>query len=460
MKKIKCLLAVVVTLSGSVFAQDKKNADPSEYMRSSLYTIILDDKGLMDPDKAEIIKTTFFEAPLPEKFNDHNLSEYYRSFDPSMFSVTEDELNAVLGANGDDKSKKKKGGGFGSALAGIGKTVGVGATAGLADASDTKQLPAIFVKYFEENNIANKIVGKWYNQSDVYDGTSFFNMDLIKERGLYNATEFDKGVADRSARGLSMLADAGENLIKNTFVVGVRFNYVNKEDIAKELAAASNAITGILGGSAAALANSAIQAGAAVAGKGYVIRATAFLYQLEWTEEISTTFYMDYYGAEDLSNFETSKNFKLKYIGSASEWSDIQSTVFSKKTEEELVQRAAIRSVDEVIGKLQKRFEVFRTKTPILTVEPEITAQIGLKEGLTAGDKFEVLEKMKDPETDIVTYKRIDVIRVEKGKIWDNRYAADEERAEMGEDATVNATYFRGGNKNKLYPGLLIRQID
>jgi hypothetical protein len=49
----------------------------------------------------------------------------------------------------------------------------------------------------------------------------------------------------------------------------------------------------------------------------------------------------------------------------------------------------------------------------------------------------------------------------EKGKIWDNRYAADEERTEMGEDATtVNATCFRGGNKNKLYPGLLIRQID
>ena len=465
MRKVFFLIAVVLISTVCASAQKNDKEITGEYLRSSLYTIILDDHGLMDSIKAKIIKETFFSTPLPEKFNDHNLADKFRTFNPATYTVTpEDEAKF----NSEDAKPQKKKGGFGSMMGSIGKSVASSATAGLVDTTDTKQLPVKFVKFFEENAIANQIVAKWYNVDSKYDdaSSSFFNMELIKQRGLYNATEFDKSIADKSARGIQLLADAGENLIKGTFVVGIRFNYVSKEEIAKQLQATTSAISGLLGGKVAAIADAAAQVGGAVAGKGYVIKATAFLYQLEWDEEVSNLFYTDYYNATDLSDFYNSKAFKFTYVGSESEWADIQSTIFSKKTEEELVQRAAIRSIDEVIAKLQKKFEVFRTKTPLLTVEPELTAQIGLKEGLKAGDKYEVLEKTEDPETGIAQYKRVDVIKVEKNMIWDNRYAADEEAAEKAKESgkeeapKAKATTFKGGKKNKMYPGMLIRQID
>lgn len=457
MKKTILFLLAAFFAVNQLSAQQGEADDIAQYKRSSLYTIILDDHGLMNGSKAEIIKKTFAETPLPEKFNDHNLA--IRTFNPKKYPVTKEEVEAVTG------TQKKKGG-----LGGLAKSLGSSTTANLIDTTDLHKLPAIFIKFFEENNIANQLVGKWYDRKDEMNESanppSFFDMELIKKRGLYNASEFDKLVAEKSARGVSMLADAGEELIKNTFVIGLRFNYVNKEELAKQVSSASSSITKMFGGTIAKAADLAVQAGTSIAGKGYVIKATAFLYQLEWNEETNNKFYSDYYAINDISQFDRSKDFKLKYIGMETEWADIQSTIFSKKSEEELVKRATIRSIDEVIAKLQKKYEAFRTKTPLLTTEPQITAQIGLKEGLEAGDKFEVLEKSIDEKTMKTTYKRVCVLKVDKKSIWDNRYAADEENEEKtsngeaaDENAGVKATVFTGSNKN-IYPGMLIRQID
>lgn len=449
-------------LAIGVFAQneDAKQA-VEDYMRSSLYTIILDDHGLMDNHKATIIKDVFFNTPLPEKFNDHNLMPQYRTFNPAMYEVTDAELEEVTGKTKKGKSK----GGFGKSLGKFAKNVANDATAGIVDTTDTRKLPVKFMKFFIENHIPNRMIAKWYNQSDYNPETnSCFDMELIKERGLYNATEFDKSIAEKSTRGLAMLADAGENLIKNTFVVGMRFNYISKEELAQQLSETSTVVTGLIGGKAAAITDAAVQVGSTVAGKGYVIKATAFLYQLDWNEEVANTFYNTYYNMPTEDEFFNSDLFKLKYVGSETSWADIQSTVFSKMSEDDLLKRATVRAIDNVIAKLQKEHEAFRTKTPLLTTDPEITAQIGLKEGLEEGDKYEVLEKIQDPETNIVTYKRVTTIKVDKKRIWDNRYAADIEQAEnaannVGEIQTINATYFTGSNKD-IYPGMLIRQIN
>lgn len=454
MKKINAILPVLLALPAfmPLHSQNSPNGQIADYMRSSLYTIILDDQGLMNEQKAAIIKKTFFEAPLPEKFNDHNLPTEFRSFSPVAYSVTQEEIDACL-----VNQKKKK-----SAFGGLVKSLASGATGGLVDTTDTQKLPAKFLKYFSEKHIANKIVGKWYAESS--NASPHFNMSLVKARGLYNATEFDKALAENSARGINLLADAGENLISNTFVVGIRFNYVSKEELAKQVSQTSGILNSFLGGATSSLVNTVVQTGASIAGKGYVIKATAFLFQLDWTPDASNAFYTKYYGAKDLGEFQNSTEFKLKYVGTASEWADLQSTIFTKASEEELVERAAIRSVDEVIAKLQKNFDVFRTKTPVLSITPEITAAIGMKEGVEAGDKFEVLEKIVDPVTSITSYKRVGVIKASKGKIWDNRYGADEEQVELAkagksEMTLVKATSFSGNIKN-IYPGMLIRQID
>lgn len=97
----------------------------------------------------------------------------------------------------------------------------------MVDTTDTKYLPLKIDKFFNENNIARDLVAKWFNRSEK--GT--FNMNLIGERGSYDASALDISAAKSSARGISAIADAGEELIGNTFVVVTRFNYVSMESI-------------------------------------------------------------------------------------------------------------------------------------------------------------------------------------------------------------------------------------
>ena len=78
--------------------------------------------------------------------------------------------------------------------------------------------------WLDNNNVGSRLVAKWFNR-DILTGQC--DMDLVKERGLYNATAFDKELASRSVRGKAMLADAGEELIGNTFVLVHEAHYID-----------------------------------------------------------------------------------------------------------------------------------------------------------------------------------------------------------------------------------------
>ncbi len=151
--------------------------------------------------------------------------------------------------------------------------------------------------------------------------------------------------------------------------------------------------------------------------------------------------------------FQNSNIFELKYIGHEVAWADLQSTVYADNTEEDLVSIATVRAIDAVIAKLQRKYEVFRTKTPLNSTSP-LTAKIGLKEGLEKGDKFEVLEQIMD-NAGKTKYKRKGIIKVEKDQIWDNRFMASEIDSHSD---SKNYTLFKGDNN--YYPGWLIRQIN
>jgi hypothetical protein len=136
-----------------------------------------------------------------------------------------------------------------------------------------------------------------------------------------------------------------------------------------------------------------------------------------------------------------------------------------KRTEQEVIDLATIRNVNNVFTSLQKKYDVFKTKTPLFTGNP-ITAKIGKKEGLVGGEKFEVLEQSIDAKTGLTVYKKKGVITVDKEMIFDNRFNAGEgditaeptETEEGAEEKKVyTATTFKG--PKKFYPGMLIRQI-
>lgn len=375
--------------------------DLKSYKRSSLATIMLENET---EEHIATIKNTFLEKPLPDKFNIHRIND---RFIPIQFTA--------------------------------------------------KNHSRSISQYLAANQVAKKLVAKWFNR----DENGSFNMDLIAERGHYNASAFDVNIARNSERGLAMLADAGEQLIGNTFVVVNDYKFTNKEEVGQKVSLLAN-LTSIAAsysgaGDVATVAN-AVSLGSAVAGKGYVIKTTSYLYKLVWTPKIAETFYNDHwmdnnsFDPSKKAAFENSNLFRLVLLGYENAWADVQSSIFTNKSEEELIERATIKATDQAIAKLQRKFEIFRTKTPLISTEP-LAAKIGLKEGVEKGDKFEVLEQyLKDNGT--VGFKRKGVIKVDKGAIWDNRYMAHEENPSY-----LDHTQFKGDTK-RLYPGMLIRQIN
>ena len=112
-----------------------------------------------------------------------------------------------------------------------------------------------------------------------------------------------------------------------------------------------------------------------------------------------------------------------------------------------------MRNLDKVIAELQKRYDIFKTKTPIISVDP-IAAKIGTKEGLNGGEKFEVFEQYLDMDTGKTKYDKMGTIKVDKKYIWNNQFTNNENTDESG----IQATFFKKAG-GKILPGMLIRQI-
>ncbi len=380
---------------------DAAVAGKLKYRRSSLYTIMLDDNRR---ERYRVIKDAFGNAVLSEKFNDHNVGAY---------------LIPAHGMSGEKDQTK------------------------------------LIEEYLNNKGVARDLVAKWFNR----DANGNFNMDLIAERGQYNASEIDVKVAQSSVRGKAMLADAGRELIGNTFVIVYDYKYTNKEEQAKKRGGfldIVSTVASVAGYDDVANIAQGVRVASDVMGKGYFVRTTSYLYRLVWNDDVANEFYTYLWNDASDSDpkrkelFDRSDLFKLEYVGSEKSRNNLQSTIFTSKSDNQLIEIATTRAVDKNIGKLQKTFEEFRVKTPLLNTDP-IAAQIGTKEDIEKGDAFEVLEQILD-EDGTTYYDKVGTITVKD--VWDNAYLADE----VDPNNEINYTTFKG-NAKKLAPGMLIRQI-
>lgn len=405
--------------SGKIDASDKSTA-AIKYRRSSLHTMIMEDDKL---PKKDIILNTFLNAEFPDKYNDHTIGE--KSFNVSKYLVL-----------ADTNSKK---------------------------ITEEDYIPAIN-KYFEEAKVANKIVAKWFNRKE----NGAFDMNLIQERGMYDASAQDVQIASSSSRGDAALADAGEELLPNTFVVVSYSKFVSNEVAA--LAAKTTAIATAQAIKVAALKEVAIKAAEAAYEKarhGYSVWTTAYLYELNWNDSTSAVFYQNYWMDDNSVDpakkeaFDNSNLFKMNLIGYQKTSALISGLGKNADSEVNIIKNATLKSIDAVYAKLQRKFEKFRTKTPLVSADP-LAAKIGMKEGLEKGDKYEVLEQNVGADGKVI-YKRKGVITVEKDKIMDNRYRKgqeplDEEGNPIKPENDFEYTTFKGGKG--YYAGMLIRQIN
>ena len=422
MKRIIVLLilAAAVVLPEQVSAQNMDSV--MRYRRSSLYSFMIS-----HPDKkmdSEIVGA-YMALETPDKYNNHDLS---------VKCITSDSKKEDLQAEVED--------------------------------------------FFQRNQVAKRLVSKWFLRNKENGG---FDASLVMERGLYDASAIDVESAAQTKRGVDALADKGYDLISNTFVIVNDITYVDHEANADKasgimsiIGAVATAVTGDENNIVTSLTTLGSMVSSMIA--GFAVNTTSYLYQLDWTDSVANYFYEHYYydqpGTDSASLAAFSSDtlipmkraayeadttlFKLKYVGSYKARSD-NPVLRGLYNPEDVFRKVCARAIDKNVMNLQKEFDQFKVKVPISTVNGKtVTAKIGMKEGVTAQSKFEVLMPVFNAETGKFTYTRKGVLRPDGKSIWDNRYMASEEQA-MGSD--LNATTFKVVTDLGIEPGMLIREI-
>ena len=401
MKKLIIMLTLGL-MTQICHAQDDENF---KYMRGSLCIMMVEHPTLEFNDQIEKV---FEKVPIPNRFNSHELGVRVLSF-----------------PNNDDQLANLK-------------------------------------IFSNENQLAKRIVAKWFGRNK---NTGAFNIDLLKERGHYSATKIDVKGAMAQQRGMAVLEDLGENLIGHTYWVVNDIQYVNQGNFFKSVKDVANITKEVAGNKTTSLEETlGIDFEDSAVGlldkvKGFRVKITSHLFRLKWNEETSNTFYSEYYtenpeeDANKVNGFKGDKDlFKMEYVGSVTSTSS-KTSVSGVTTNEQMIRKVCTRALDKNIADLQHEFAEFRIKAPLISVEP-LKAYVGMKEDINEKSRYEVLEAVPD-ERGVTTYKRVGLIKPIKGKIWDNRFMADEEKTT---EAALDGTYFEIISGKDFYPGMLIRE--
>lgn len=403
-------LILLLIVCGICHYSEAQTQDYDKYHRSSLYSILLKHPG---KEFCNEMVEAFKAIPIPDKYNNHDLKIKVMEA-PILKSLTKAEIE----------------GSYREAIE----------------------------KILARNKIGGRLVEKWFNRDKK---TGAFNMELIIERGYYDASILDIKEAMSSKRGTALLADAGEELLSHTYVIVNDIRYADKETAKTAVAGGLMAIS-LLGnffGIPVAVITDPIS-GITDNIAGFKVLVTSYLFRLDWNDEIAANFYTDMW--MDTNSAETEKkqlfdssmgNYKLHYIGC--------STVFSGKTslggvksEKDMFLKVCTRAIDKSISDLQKSFDEFKVFSPLISTSP-ISAYIGLKEGVDKDSRYEVLEKILD-ENGKTTYTRVGIIKPQKDKIWDNRFMAADDKEAGSELSYTTFTKVSGGD---FVPGMLIREI-
>ena len=433
-KYVVSFMCVAITLT--VFAQNKEDV---KYRRSSLHMMVMEDNDL-SPQYKQIIVSALDSAPWPDKYDKHDIG--IASYDILSIVVPDASEEEEAGKSKEETKQDKR-------LKGVDKKI---------------------EKFLQDEGVARKLVAEWFGQKE--DGS--FSTDLIADRGSYDATTLDVSKAKMQSKTVStQMEDAGYELIGNTFVIINKANFIVNEVAAAIIYEASKIAIETMKEENAMQTLAKTAAKAAAEGlyertrKGYTVGTRSFLYKLTWNDSISDIFYSDYWVDESMEieekktkkhMFDNTDLFSMEFVGMEKATVIVLNLKAENLTTEQIIGEATVRTKNKVFAKLQKEYDVFKPKTPLTQVENKgklCTAKIGLKEGLTGKEKFDVLEQYTNKEG-LTEYKSIGTIKIDKKNIWDNQFYASEPPVIEG-GVAIQATHFKGCKK-KYYPGLLIRQ--
>lgn len=447
MKKLLFLSSLLALgFVSNIFAQE----DPDKYyVRNSLYMLKLNEPCPKDEYKEayKIMSATFDTinfAKSYERYNDFSLTE--RILDLSKLpTVTQEEMDAI--------GKESK-------LEQI--TNDILREQGLKNALSEYEYAARLLKYFDQNKFAPKLIAKWYNKPGTDIGKTDFDDDLVTiyELGVKGLSQEAIDNAKATENLISMAKGSTNKLLSNTYVCVNRYGYMD----AKEAIAISTAVLQMSLGNNA-LAKIALKKGTDILEqkiKGYFVRANAYLFKLDWNQDLQNKLELEYWDKANQKKLMTDPAFKLKYIGKSSKRAPAAMSLKSSTSLEKLIARGTVRATDAAIAALQRDHEEFRPMTSLHVIDGKLAAYIGMKEGVESGDKFNVYEAVQSKDDpNMVEWKEIGTIKAGK-EIWDNRDGVGEKFEDAATDkeddkaSAVPYTVF-SGKPGKMGEGCMIR---
>ena len=407
--------------------------DKEQYRRSSLCLILLTHR---DKKYAEAMERVFRSFPLPARYNEHNIRDL-----------------RVISVSG-------------------------------------KQSKADIDRIVRSNEVAQKVVGRWFNRNSI---TGRMNMDLIHERGGYGAFYADYQRAQNNVRGADMLRDEGIELLQSTFVLVCDMDYIDKKKGARWAALGMGLLSlgaGVMAGvnqqqayNAAARgdyatarskqsAANAWGAGSSLGAVattvvadigGFRVKMNAYLYKLRWDDSMTQRMYRDYWcdyqtPSSDVQNRKAkfdnaSYAFTLDYVGKYSTTSS-KTILRSWNNEDQVILDVCERCVNKGMAELAKSFPIFRPRAPFYFKNEVMYSHIGRKEDVSYGKKYEIIQPFKDKSGQIC-YKRVGTVQANTP--WNNR---DIRFDQYFDENQLGTSFFCKNSTLDLHtPGLQIREL-
>lgn len=455
MKKV-FLFYLILIFSSSIGAKD---LETDVYRRNSLCNFFIGESDVSN-GYGQMVGDCLLKYVMSDKFNDHCLSQKFMSIANTQY--TKDELNAIY-----PSSKQKKDNLLRSLDNQLISSVNSNSTNAQKKSAATlkaqwekkdrrHEFGARALHWLNENHIASLLVAQWFNaKAEKVDG-SHYDMQLIQDRGAYNASELEKLRSKESVRGDALLKDAGMELIPNTYVTVTYFTVKTAKEVSQADDWDSSWTTTMF--EVIRAVNPAWRSNADV--KAFWVESTTFLFKLIWDEETENKFLTEYWD-QDYNKLATSNDFSLKYMGYVESNGCGYPLPGKENDDVGILSMALYDAIDNGIAKLQKEYEDFMIKVPLIEVNgKDATAFIGLKEGLEKNTKFEVLERVYNEKSNIFRYKKVGNLKIDKSRVWENREMIEgikRSQSSVEPNPDVDRTYLLGAN-GSMAPGMLIRQ--
>ena len=297
---------------------------------------------------------------------------------------------------------------------------------------------------------ANRILAKWFSRSD--DGK--FNMSVIHERGLYNATDADVVAASASKRGLSKLQDAGEKLISHSYVMVMAFGKIKTMDeIYDEQDAARRKAAKASGKEFVPVSRTK---------NGYKGEVAGFLFRLSDVPQAMDNFYSNMWIFDDDSPatiaakrqmFDTT-TFKMSFVTSVvSNCEATQSNLGTQMTKAQLFDVLMNNSVRGLVYGFENKVDEWKVRTALYSTFP-LRAKIGTKENLAVEDRYFVYEFRMNKNNEVYADRR-GVVRAKK--VVNNSHVAEGSGSDDLKNTTSKFYQIAG---HKLEPGMFLEQSN